>query len=207
MIRDRLETCDVFDNPGDRWPKADDQLLTSGRDTYIVKDAGERSFRLLRGYKRAGDVLIQQALSDYADRDNLVFPALFNYRHYVELALKAIIERHGPFAGVALGKKDHKLQDLWQIFVKIATMFQADPTYPAAVIVAKCIGELAKIDAASTTFRYAKTLRGDVPALPEGIDLINLHDVMNGIENFFECAELDFQDKAERAAEHLQLCW
>ncbi len=201
MARDGLENCDVFDNPGDRWPEANDHLLTPGRDTYIANDACERSFRLLRGYKRAGDILIQQALSDRADRDNLVFPALFNYRHYIELALKATIESHGPFAGVTLGTKDHRLPDLWQLFVKIATIFQVDPNYPAAIAVAKCIGEFAKIDATSTTFRYAKTFRGDVPALPEGLDLINLHDVMNGIENFFECAELDFQHKAESAAE------
>ena len=191
----------MFDHPGNRWPVADDQLLTAGRDTYLAESAFERGFRLLRGYKRAGDVLVQQALSDRADRDNLVFPALFNYRHYIELALKAIIEKHGAFAGVTLGRKDHGLPDLWRLFVQIATKFQNDPADPAALSVGQCIDELAKIDANSTVFRYARTLRGDVPALPERLDLVNLHDVMNGIENFFECADLDFQHKADCAAE------
>lgn len=201
MARNRLKNCHVFDHPGDRWPAADDQLLTDGRDTYPAASAFERGFRLLRGYKRAGDVLVQQALSDRADRDNLVFPALFNYRHYIELALKAIIEERGAFAGVALGTKDHRLPDLWRLFVQIATAFQCDPADTAALSVEHCISEFARIDPSSTTFRYAKTLRGDVPALPDGLDLVNLHDVMSGIENFFECADLDFQHKADCAAQ------
>jgi len=201
MVRNQIKSSHVFDHPGDRWPVANDHLLIAGRDTYLAESAFERGFRLLRGYKRAGDILVQQVLSDRADRDNLVFPALFNYRHYIELALKAIIEEHGPFAGVTLGTKDHRLPDLWRLFVQIATEFQNDPADPAALSVGRCISEFAKIDANSTTFRYAKTLRGDVPALPEGLDLVNLHDVMNGIENFFECADLDFQHKADCAAE------
>ena len=77
------------------------------------REVDERNYRLLQGYKRAGDILIQRALADPYDRDNLVFPAIFNYRHYIELALKAIIEEHGPFAGVSLGPKNHKLIELW----------------------------------------------------------------------------------------------
>ncbi|HVI68783.1 MAG TPA: hypothetical protein VM910_40385 [Bradyrhizobium sp.] len=34
-----------------------------------------------QGYKRAGDILIQNALADLYDRDSLIFPAIFNYRH------------------------------------------------------------------------------------------------------------------------------
>jgi hypothetical protein len=35
----------------------------------------------------------------------------------------------------------------------------------------------------------------------DGLDLVRLHDVMNGIENFFECAELEFTHQSEMAAE------
>ena len=63
----RLDINQVFDWPNERWPKPQDRLLTPGRDTYLAKDAPERSYRLLRGYKRAGDILIQQALSDRVD--------------------------------------------------------------------------------------------------------------------------------------------
>jgi len=201
MDDSRLDVDQVFDWPNERWPTPGDRLLTPGSDTYLAADGPERNFRLLRGYKRAGDVLIQQALSDKADCNNLVFPALFNYRHYIELALKVTIEEHGPFAGVTLGSKDHRLPELWRLFLQIAIKFHNDPADAAAQAVGRCIDELAKIDANSTSFRYAKTLRGDLPILPTGLDLVRLHDVMNGIENFFECASLDFLHKADCSAE------
>ena len=177
-------------------------MLSPGRDTFLAEEADERNYRLLRGYKRAGDILIQNALADRADCKNLIFPALFNYRHYIELALKAIVEDHGAFAGVSLGQKSHKLPELWQIFVAISSAFGNDCLDAAAVAVGKCIDEFVAVDANSTVFRYARDMRGDIPVLPsDGLDLVRLHDVMNGIENFFECADLDFSHKANLAAE------
>ena len=42
------------------------------------------------------------------------------------------------------------------------------------------------------------------PDLPkDGLDLVRLHGVMNGIENFFECVDADFTHKADCAAEYL----
>ena len=188
----------------ERWPEAGDKLLSSGRDAFLAAGHAERNYRLLRGYKRAGDILIQEALAERSDRDNLVFPAIFNYRHYIELALKAIIEEHGAFAGVLLELKDHKLPDLWRLFVKIATAFGNDCSDIATVAVGECIKEIDGVDAGATVFRYARRLNGDTPDLPkDGLDLVRLHDVMNGIENFFECADADFTHKADCAAEYL----
>ena len=162
----------------------------------------ERNFRLLRGYKRAGDILVQNAAADLYDRPRLIFPALFNYRHYIELALKSIVEEHGSFTGVSLGTKNHKLPELWRMFVEIATAFGEDCSNPAADAVAACIAEFANLDASSTVFRYARNIKGDIAELPrDRIDLVRLHDVMNGIENFFECADMEFTQKKDLAAE------
>jgi len=195
------QTCGstVFERFTERWPEAGDRLLSPGRDTFLAEGADERSFRLLRGYKRAGDVLVQRALTDRYDRDSLVFPALFNYRHYIELALKAIAEEHGAFARMALGTKNHKLPELWKLFLMIAKAFGNDCSDHAAIAVGEYISEIAGVDAGSTAFRYARNWNGSTPALPgNGLDLVRLHDVMNGIENFFECADLDFTHKQER---------
>jgi hypothetical protein len=201
-VADDSYSYDVFDRFTERWPEAGDRLLSPGRDTFLAKDAAERNYRLLQGYKRAGDILIQNALTERYDCDNLVFPALFNYRHYIELALKAIIEEHGGFAGVSLGEKDHKLPELWKLFLKIALAFGNDCSDAAAIAVGGCIIEFASVDASSTAFRYARSKQGHTPALPScGLDLVRLHDVMNGIENFFECSDIDFTHKAELAAE------
>jgi len=202
MDNDHDNSNDVFSRFTERWPQAGDRLFSVGRDSFLAHGAAERNFRLLRGYKRAGDILIQTALTERYDRDNLIFPALFNYRHYVELALKAIIEDHGAFAGVSLRSKNHKLPDLWRLFQKIATAFSNDCSDTAAVAVGECINEFARVDAKATAFRYARDRNDTPPPLqPDGIDLVSLHDAMNGIENFFECADLDFSHKADIAAE------
>lgn len=113
-----------------------------------------------------------------------------------------IIEDHGAFVGVSLGSKNHKLPELWKIFVKIATAFGDDCSNAAAVAVGGCVDEFATVDANSTAFRYALNLNGRAQPLPgDGLDLVRLHDVMNGIENFFECADLEFTHKTELAAE------
>jgi hypothetical protein len=203
MADDRTYSYDVFERLTERWPEAGDRLLSPGRDAFLAEDGAERNYRLLQGYKRAGDILIQHALAERVDRDSLVFPALFNYRHYIELALKAIIEEHGAFAGVSFGKKrDHKLPDLWKLFVKIAAAFGDDCSDQAVTTVAACIVEFTSIDASSTAFRYARNPQGDTLALPRGgLDLVRLHDVMNGIENFFECVALEFSHREELAGD------
>ena len=194
----RTYDYDVFERVTERWPKAGDRLLSPGHDAFLAKGHAERNYRLVQGYKRAGDILIQKALAERSDRDNLVFPALFNYRHYIELALKAIVEEHGAFAEVSLGSKNHNLPDLWQLFVKIASAFGNDCSDVATVAVGECIKEIDDVDASATVFRYARKRSGDTPDLPKnGLDLVRLHDVMNGIENFFECADLDFTYRAD----------
>jgi hypothetical protein len=193
---------DVFSLFTERWPAAGDRLFSPNPDALLAEDAAERNYRLLRGYKRAGDILIQNALAEPYDRDSLIFPAIFSYRQYIELALKAIIEDHGAFAGVSLGSRNHKLPELWQSFVKIAKAFGDDCSDTTAVVVSTCIDEIAAVDPGSTAFRYACNLDGGTPTLPiDGLNLVGLHDVMNGVENFFECADLDFTHKAELAAE------
>jgi hypothetical protein len=200
MTDHRAYDYDVFHPNTTRWPQAGDKLFLPARDTFFASDAGERSYRLLRGYKRAGDILIQHALADRADRENLVFPAIFNYRHYVELALKAIIDDHGAFANVYRGEHNHKLPDLWQLFLTLVAAFGCDSSDDSFQAVSACIDELASVDPNSTSFRYAKNLRGDTPVLilmQDGLDLKQLHDVMNGIANFFECVDLELTHRKE----------
>jgi hypothetical protein len=188
----------------ERWPETGDRLFSAGRDSFLAQAPTERNYRLLQGYKRAGDILVQNARAERYDRDSLIFPALFNYRHYIELALKAIIEEHGAFAGVSLEERSHELPELWQLFLKIATAFGNDCSDAATVAVGGRIDEFAAVDANSTAFRYARNRKGATPTLPsDGLDLVRLHDVMNGIENFFECSDLAFTHMAELAAEEI----
>ena len=42
------------------------------------------------GYKRAGDLLVDQAATDVVDRPNVIYAALFCYRQSIELFLKRL---------------------------------------------------------------------------------------------------------------------
>ena len=185
---------DVLDGINERWPGTEDRLFVSSRAFTPAQSPDERLYRLTRGYKRAGDLLVEKALGNPADQRNLIYPIVFCYRHYIQLALKGVIEDHGPVLGIYHGK-DHNLKELWELFEKICQAHSRGDSDGLATVAA-CIHELAEVDSGSFSFRYARTKKGEPITLPkDGFDLITLHDVMNGIENFFECADLDFSEK------------
>lgn len=86
------------EDPEARWPKDGDRLFvesTWAYDAHVVRDPGERFYRLPMGYKRAGDILIGSAATDLVDRRNVIYAALFSYRQSIELFLKRVIEEFG----------------------------------------------------------------------------------------------------------------
>jgi hypothetical protein len=195
------------DRPDDlRWPAKGDRIFQQGQDAWPATSLGEREYRLARGYKLAGDALVCNFLGNHRDYDNLIYPILFCYRHYIELTLKEIGRKYGPWVEVPFPEKgNHNLLGLWELFLKVAAAFGNDLQYEAAVAVASCIAELAKVDPNNAVaFRYAHYNRTNklIPLEFGTIDLDNLHDVMDGIANFFECAEMDFSSKRDALMEH-----
>jgi hypothetical protein len=175
-----------FDRINGRWPRRGDRIFSPGRDAWPANSIGERNYRLSEGYKLAGDVLVQNFLGEPRDHNNLMYPILFCYRHYVEISLKEIIEKHGPWVNVVLSERNHKLPELWKLFLQIATAFDNDPSDEAAAAVSVCIDEFSKYDPMSFAFRYPtyKETGALIPLEFGTIDLVSLHDVMNGIANF-----------------------
>jgi hypothetical protein len=188
-----------FDRVNERWPTKGDRIFSPGGDARPANSIGERNYRLGKGYKLAGDVLVQNFLGEPRDHDNLIYPILYCYRHYIEVTLKEVVEDHGQWVGITLSKKDHNLPELWKLFLQIAVAYHNDPSDDAAVAVSGCINEFAQVDPGSFAFRYARDKkRGGLIPLGFGtIDLVNVLDVMNGIQNFFECADLDFTHKRD----------
>jgi len=64
---------------------------------------------LANSYKEAGDILIEIGINDETNK-NLIYPAIYNYRHSTELYLKAILPKF---------KKSHKLKPLYLKFKKL----------------------------------------------------------------------------------------
>jgi len=177
-----------------RWPMKGDRLFVESDtrfDAPIAGDLGERFYRLPMGYKRAGDILLDRAAVDVIDRPNIIYAALFCYRHAIELFLKQFIERFGP------GRRSiHDLVALWDEVMVILKAHGADSADGLAEV-ESLVKEMHDADKKSDGFRYPADATG-APFVfgQQGIDAANLRIVMQGFVNFFECMYADFAHRA-----------
>jgi hypothetical protein len=102
---------DLLD-PKFRWPAPDDKLFVStdaNSDADLSPRFEAREFLIREGYKNAADMLVEKSRESNLDRDSLVYPIVFCYRHYLELALKALIAAYGPVVSIAPNWKSHNM--------------------------------------------------------------------------------------------------
>jgi hypothetical protein len=189
----------ILDALDERWPVAGDRLFVESMwryDGYIVRDRSERFYRLPMGYKRAGDLLANQAAADVVDRRNVLYAALFCYRQAIELFLKRLVDEFGK----AKPKKNHDLDDLWKGFMGIVNERGASEILGLTAM-ATLVAEMHQADKASDGFRFP-TDYNDAPFQfgDRGIDLANLREVMQGLENFFECVYTAFSEEDASAS-------
>ena len=188
-----------------RWPTEGDRLFVESAMAYdarVVRDPGERYYRLPKGYYRAADILIEHAIIDVADRPNIIYAALFCYRQAIEVSLKQLINAYGDGDGKC---KTHDLKILWERFVNIANERDGGETI-GLVAAQSLVIEMHDADRKSDGFRFptdkdgARFLFGD-----RGVDLENLRLVMHGLINFLECADMDFSHQDSVASNQHQL--
>ncbi|MBP2158885.1 MULTISPECIES: hypothetical protein [Asticcacaulis] len=140
-----------------------------------------RERRIWQGYFWASEILLKAAIKG-RERDSLIFPALFNFRHAVEVALKWHIEDTG---GVVPKGAGHKLSVLVDAFRKTAEGIPDDVTYISEYVI-DCISELDKIDPHSLTFRYAAKLdRSGIDIYPARWDLTRLLFTVDVLSEWF----------------------
>ncbi len=181
------------------WPKDGDRLFVQSAwayDARVVRDPGERFYRMPMGYKRAGDILIDRAAADVVDRPNIIYAALFCYRQFIELSLKRLIEEFSNGKEYS-PKYTHDLSLLWERFMCIVNERASSETLGLSAV-QKLVAEMHWADQKSDGFRFAKD-RDDAPFIfgDKGIDLVNLREVMEGLENFFECVYLAFSARED----------
>ena len=176
-----------------RWPSDDDHLFVESTwvyDAHLIRDPAERFYRMPMGYKRAGDVLIDQASADAIDRKNIIYAALFCYRQSIELFLKSFIEAFGN-GKVYSPKYTHELSRLWERFICILNeRGRAEGVGLSAA--QRLVAEMHEADQQSDGFRFPTACDGVPFAFGDrGIDLANVREVMQGLVNYFECAYMD----------------
>ena len=134
------------------------------------------------GFRDAGDILVSQGI-EARMQDFVAFPALYCYRHALELAMKDVVyewERAetGDFEVI----QTHNLEPIWT-----RTRDALERAWPEGESdqldrMGAIIAEIALVDPKGEQFRYDRDRQGFVRELPEELmrfDLPNVSKVMN----------------------------
>lgn len=174
-----------------RWPRQGDKAFVASSnpsENANIDESGHSRLALMTdGYKTAGDLMVKAAGHDRLARDTLVFPIIFNYRHFLEISLKYLLATYGPMVGIAPNWRSHDLAKLWESVLEMLHKYgttDPDDTHP---IVGAIIIEFAKIDPHSYAYRYPVDIQGRIlPVAQSDLHLPTLADVMNGVSGYFD---------------------
>ncbi|MCE5237149.1 hypothetical protein LLH23_01485 [bacterium] len=192
-IRDDGEEREVDDTapfePSGEWPGADDRMFAGDSqdwrtDALLSHEFGHRWYVYAEGYKRAADIVVAHVTGTLRDQDFLLYPILFLYRQYLELAIKSLIRSAWELLDEEPGDslRSHDIGKHWGICRTL--VIRVSPGGPVEVLddVARLIGEFCEHDRTSEAFRYPETTKGD-PTLPRlrRVGLRNVQVVMDKI--------------------------
>jgi len=143
-----------------------------------------RDCYIWRGYLDASLILLKEALQWETRARSLIFPALFNLRHAVEVALKW----HIKYAGGAVPRRaGHRLDVLIEAFQWTAESLDDEATYISDGMLDR-VFELATIDPRSVAFRYSTEMDGSsIEISPRRWDLRKLYFSVDELSLWFDC--------------------
>ncbi len=123
--------------------------------------------------------------------DGVSFPIIYLHRHALELKLKEVIEHARSILGddaTAMPDREHNLSKLWSIAKPLVG--QCPVGMPDADLDActTCVEELARVDPASTGFRYPESRTGGRP-VPTDLQTVDLDHFSNEVSEVFDCLE------------------
>jgi len=173
-----------------RWPKQGDKPFVVADDPFdnanIAGDGFARLVLMMDGYKEAADLMVAASADDRPMRDTLVFPIIFNYRQFLELALKYQIATFGPAVGIDPVWNTHFLDRLWGQFLEMLERYGTEDPDEADPVVGEIILEFAKIDPDSCSYRYPVDRQGNpIPVAYSDLHLPTLADVMEAVAGYF----------------------
>lgn len=140
------------------------------------------------GYKRAAELVCEHACGERGELDILIYPAVFLYRHYIELTLKMLLEDTSELTDAPQKPKpNHKLPGLWaQVKGLLAEVFPESENVPPPNV-GDVIQAFAELDPGATAFRYPTTREGEQSL--EGIRHINLAKLQEQLQPMIEFLE------------------
>lgn len=154
------------------------------------------AYGYIYGYKYAADSLVIQVNEKAANQDILVFPIVFLYRHYLELALKYIIADGRDLLGEKRSfPTHHKIEYLWPLTKEIIRKIWSGDEPEEVKLTDHVVGELSKIDPGSMSFRYPENLEGknSLPSI-KYINLRHFGQMIDEVSSFLEAAHAGISD-------------
>jgi hypothetical protein len=189
-----------------RFPDATDRVFTTdtqGFDNACLNWHHDGWSLYAAGYKQAGDILVAHVQNSGHGHDVLVYPILFNYRQFIELELKSLLQACAALRDISeTGWQHHQIEKLWQQCLEHLAVVAPDSSTAEFVETGRLITELAKVDPSSFAFRYPQD-KGGGPSLPglTHINLANVRDVVDKIELMLSCARTAVDQQLECRAE------
>ena len=148
------------------------------------------------GFKRGAELWLQHFIRDIdaaaLDRDRLVLPILFLFRHYLELRFKEII----MYGGRILGEDSnwpfgHDLADLWQRCRNVCERIYGSDHADHLQFLDNCFDDICHLDPTSENFRYPIDRHGDPLFQHVVIGLRNLNTALHDAGEFLEGITMD----------------
>ena len=155
------------------------------------------------GYKKAADILVDYIKENRRSQDTLVYPILFLYRQYLELAIKNIINKGRQLQDIrGAMPTGHKIHDLWKICENLLTDVAPGDSVEEIKEINRLISEFCAVDPKATAFRYPEDKDG-TPSLSgiKHINIRNVYDVIEKISVILEGAEMMISEYINAKAE------
>jgi hypothetical protein len=158
-------------------------------------------FLYASGFKRAGDAIIQQYedTHEWYKEPELFMPAMYSYRHFIELTLKRQIKFAVGWKLVAPTENDMRSHDLLRLWKLAKTVIEAlwytcEPGLLDAV--ERIIKELHTIDQSGQNMRYASDTKGinALDHVPNMVSLDQIRTTMQKVCEFFEELDKEWQN-------------
>lgn len=148
------------------------------------------------GFRRAAELLLGYFLQDIdsaaCDRDRLVLPILFLFRHYLELRFKEAITSGSKLLGEPVAWPiGHDLADLWRKFREVCESIYGSDHADHLQFVAKCVADINDLDPSSENFRYPIDRHGNPPFQHVIISLRNLNTVVHEVGEFLDAISME----------------
>jgi len=183
----------IFRSAAGGW---DDACLHYGPDVWLPYTLG---------YKEAADRLVAQIETEHRHHDLLVYPIVYLYRHYLELAIKGLIQQAQKLLGDTVEvPARHTLVELWTMCSALLERVSPGDSIEEQRQIGRLLREFSSVDPMSTGFRYPVDTRGN-PSLAglQQVNIPNVRDVVGKIALILDGAQAQMGYYADCLSDHI----